>query len=115
MRRLPDRLLTRDVELITPTVTVDRYGNEVLDWDHPTITRTRGWLSPTEAEEDTRDRDQRRIDAKLFLRADITVDASARVRIDDTDPVFEVVGPPLAFHHPRGPHHLEIGLTAITG
>lgn len=113
-RGLPPRLLTRAVEVIRPSFTTDRYGNKVADWANATTTTYRGWVAPTDASEDDHDRDERRIDAKVFLPSGTDLDAGDRVRIDAAD-TYDVIGPAMAFSTPRGPHHLEAAISLVEG
>lgn len=120
---IPEYLLPHDVSIVRPSVSVDAYNNEVLDYDSPeSVTPIRAWL-----QQDVRDRagslpniDGRDSDEQVWFMATNDVGAvRARDHVVWNGPVgevtFRVEGVPEPAYTPRGLHHAEITLRVYNG
>lgn len=105
--------LIRPVTVVHPGETVDRYGNTMPDWEHPTTADTDGWLAQTSGSEDHDRRDASLSGWSLYVPADVALASTDRVVIDTT--TYELDGPPVDAWTPRGPHHLEATLRLVAG
>lgn len=108
-----DRLMVQAVTILTPGAGTNRYGDPSKDWATATETETRGWISQRIRSEDLDGREAQITGWVLFLPAATTITGRDRVLWDDL--TFEVDGPVLPAHTPRGLHHLEVNLRAVTG
>jgi hypothetical protein len=106
-------LLVRPTTIVHPGETVDRYGNSIPDWVHPTTTLTMGWLAQQGGSEDRQRRDAEVSNWSLVLPAEIELSALDRVIIGTT--TYELVAPPNEAWTPRGPHHIEATLRLVEG
>ena len=104
-------LLVRDVTILTPTTSTDRYGNSIAtSW---TSTVTKGWLDQqTSSEGDGLRRDQD-TEWVLFLAADTVITGRDRVQVGSD--VYEVAGNPNRAWTPAGEHHVEARLRRVDG
>lgn len=107
------RLLTQPVVILRARVSANRYGDDIVDWANTDETSTLGWLTQLSGREVLGTRDAQVSDWKLYLAADVDIDAGDRVLADGV--TYEVDGPPHHAHTPRGPHHIEVALHAVTG
>lgn len=114
-----ESLFVHKLDVILPTVTEDRYGDTVVDWDTPLIRRIRGWVAQNATDENRANRLADIGQWVAFVPADAPVGGQFRIRwLDPTFNVtrtFDHVGPPIPAHTPNGPHHIEIQLTEVSG
>lgn len=111
-----DSLLTQDVTVLAPAAgPLDRYNNPTRDWENAAETTHKGRLEQTASTEVTLGRDTVVSDWLLFLPPEAVITPYDRVVVDGRTGEFEVVGLPDIEHTPRGPHHLEVRLAAVTG
>lgn len=108
-----NHLLVRDVTIVHPGSTTDRYSNTVANWDTATRTIASGWLAQRDATEVLDGRDALVTTLVLFL--DAGTDITGRDRVDVDGITYEVVGNPLLAWTPRGAHHLEVVLRTVEG
>lgn len=106
-------LLVHPVVIITPGSRVDRYGNDVPDWDAATSVSTRGWFRQRSSAETNEGRDSIVTQAGVTLAADEQIDAYCRVQIFGV--LYDVDGTPVVARTPRGAHHLEVSLVESEG
>jgi hypothetical protein len=106
-------LLVHDVTIVTPGTTTNGYGDTVKDWDAATETTAKGWVSQRSASEDLDHRNAEVSTWVLFVDPDVAVTADDRVEWEGL--TFEVDGPVLPAHTPRGRHHLEVPLRLVDG
>lgn len=108
-------MMVRDVTLVRPTYTTDRYGNAVADWDGAEAIALRGWLGRQSASEEHGTRAGAGVEAWTLVLEDVTQEVSTGDRVIVDEQTFEVQGPALYAWTPRGPHHVEIELRAVAG
>jgi len=113
-------MLIHDVTIIKPGAMVDRYGDTIADWDHPTETASRWWLYQRRSEEDhAQGRDEHREMWRGFAPGTDDVRANYRIYWVDRDLTFEVDGPPQPTYRPASNthdlHHLEVDLRHVAG
>lgn len=106
-------LLTRSVTILTPGTTTDRYHNDVLDWASATEASAKAWVSQASAAEDHDHRDATVTTLAATFAADAPLTPQSRVVVDGQ--TYEVVGVPNVAYTPRGAHHTECQLRAVTG
>lgn len=108
-------LLVREATVIQPGETQDRYGSRQPDWSAPALENTeRCWLNQQGSTEDRAGgRDAVIVDAIYFAEPGSAVTAASRVIVDGT--TYEVVGRPRSAWTPRGEHHIEADLKAVSG
>ncbi len=106
-------LLTQPVTILRAATSTDGVGDTIEDWSTPTETTVNGWLTQISESEVINRRDAQISDAHLFLDADVDILATDRVIANGV--LYEVNGPPAHAHTPRGPHHLEVALNAVSG
>jgi hypothetical protein len=112
-----DSLLTRTatVEPYEPT-TDDDFNDEVIAWGEPVDYPAWFNSAPTGGAltELTVERDTAMEEDLVFLPAGAVINYLSRVTRDD-GVVFQVYGPPDRVFTPRGEHHVEAKLRAISG
>lgn len=111
-------MLVQEVALLHPGTMVDRYGDTVPDWNNPTSTSYRAWVSQRARSEDQAGGRRAYIgDWVAFLPPAATPGAGDRIVWDNL--TFEVNGPPLPAYVPRGGtrslHHWEAALQLVVG
>lgn len=106
-------LMVHDVAILTAGTTTDRYGNLVLNWGTATSVSAKGWITQRPGSEDLLNRDAQIAEWVLFLEAGTPITGHDRVMWEGI--MFEVAGPPQRAWTPRGEHHVEATLRAITG
>jgi hypothetical protein len=111
-------MLVQDVSLLHPGVMVDRYGASVPDWNNPTTTPLKAWISQRGRSEDTAAGRRAYIgDWVCYLFPEASPTAGDRIVWDG--PTFEVDGPPLPAYVPRGGvpslHHWELTIKLVEG
>lgn len=107
------RLLVHDIDVVNPTVTTSRVGDEVLDWGNPTTQRYRGWVDMTSAFEDEQMRDQTVTRALFFLPPDTVIRNDSRLLWDGR--TFQATGEPILRYRPSGLHHMEVRAKEVEG
>lgn len=114
-----ETLFVHRLDIVLPTVTTDRYGDQVLDWDHPRVVKLRGWVAQNASDEDRANRTADIGDWVAFVPPSAPVGGECKIRwVDPTFNVtryFEVVGPPTPAHTPNGPHHIEVPMREVQG
>lgn len=105
-------LLAHTATIVTPGVTVDRYG-PTPDWTNAAETTTRAWFSQRSALEDRDHREAQIGDWVGFFPAGTILTGHDRVRWGSI--TFEVDGPPNPAGTPRGAHHVEARLRVVDG
>lgn len=108
-------LMVRDVTIRRAGTTTDRYGNLLPDWTTATETTTTGWLGVQTRSEEGGTRIGALIQGGTLVLDDLTLDVAGGDRVDIDGITFEVDGPPLTAWTPRGAHHLEVTVRAVTG
>lgn len=109
-----NNLLVRPVTILNPTTTTtDRYNNTVLVWDTPASTPAKAWIAQTTTSEEFTERDATVEELAATFAADAPLTSRSRVDVDGV--VYEVVGTPRVAWTPRGAHHTEVQLRAVTG
>lgn len=107
-------LMTRDVTVVRPASTTNRYHNAVADWDNATETATKGWIAQSSSSEPTSaGRDPEVTFWHLYLPVGTDIVAADRVVVDDV--TYEVVGPPNRAHTPLAEHHVEATVRLVAG
>lgn len=107
-------LLVHTVTISTAGTTTDRYGATVKDWDNPIERTERGWVSQQSRLEDRSDGREAQVQGwVLYLDAGDPIAGEDRVTWSGI--TFEVDGPPNPAWSPRGEHHIEVPLRAVTG
>lgn len=107
-------LMVRDVTVVHPGTTVDRYGNVSKDWETATRKSTKGWMARLSADEVLGDREALVSGMSLTI-ADLKVAVEGGDRVEVGGETYEVDGPPLQAWSPQGPHHLEVTLRRVEG
>jgi len=82
----------------------DAHGNDIVSFGPPVPSTY--WFEPLTGAEVTLDQNLQIGDARLYLPHDTALSGVDRWSMSDGT-VWEVIGPPLTFPTPRGPHHLE--------
>ena len=108
-----DRLMVQAVTILTPGAATSRYGDTAKNWAAATETETRGWISQRARTENLDGREAQVTGWVLYLPPATTI--TGRDRLLWGDLTFEVDGPVLPAYTPRGLHHLEVSLRAVTG
>lgn len=114
-----DSLRTVPATIVTAGRVIDRYGNDIADWDNVIETEVAAWIGPSprggrpEAGIGTERRDEDKHTALLFLDLNAVITNRDRVVVDST--VWEVDAPVVIARTPRGPHHQEVQLRAVEG
>lgn len=99
------RLLRLTGAVLPRTVAgADAHGNDIVSFGPPTPAPY--WAEPLTGAEVTLDQNLQIGDARLYLSASTALSGVDRWSMADGT-VWEVIGPPLFFPTPRGPHHLE--------
>lgn len=106
-------LMIRTVDIITPGVRTDGYGDPQPNWMTATESTTSGWLAQQSSTENVDGRNTTSSTLVLVLPAGTAVTARDRVRIDAT--VYELVSEPLSAWTPRGEHHIEVFVELVPG
>lgn len=106
-------LLTVPVTVITPGTVTDTNNDDLDEWATATTRDTLGWPYQTDMQEVVGNRDATVTSTQLFLAATDPINSNDRVTIDGT--TYEVIGQPRRARTPRGVHHVEVNLTAVTG
>lgn len=108
-----DALLIHTVTVFNPSVDVsmNRYGDEELEWDDGTVVRAR--VQQDDAEEIIINRDTRVTTYTAFLPYGTTISALSIVEWDTRR--FRVVGRPDVVDGLSAPHHLEAKLEEVEG
>lgn len=106
-------LMVHDVTVVHAATITDRYGNLTKDWTNPTRTTVRGWVARRSETEVVDGREAEVSDWVVFLPTGTVITGGDRVEWNGN--VFEVNGPPNEAWTPRGPHHIEAQLSAVTG
>lgn len=111
-------MLVHIVSLIRPGAMVDRYGDTLPDWNNPTTTAAKAWISQRGASEDqTAGRNAYIGEWIAYLDDSVTPQAGDRLAWGST--TFEIDGPPLPAYRPTGGtadlHHWETNLKVIEG
>jgi hypothetical protein len=90
----------RPITVVAAERTVDEYGSDVPDWEHVTITVTRGYVQPLyRGDGETMvERDEQRADARLWLLPGIPITGRDRVLVDGD--AYEVIGEPGSWRPP---------------
>lgn len=109
-----DALLVHEVDILTADLVENEYGDEIKDWDDPTVTTTRGRMRQRGADEALGDREMALADWVLFLPP--TVTASHLDRVAWEGDLYEVSGDPKpAYRRSADVHHYEVPLRRIEG
>jgi hypothetical protein len=110
------QLLNQPLIRIRAPVTADRYGGQVRDWSAATRTTLYGRLETEErrAEEHNADRTQLTARGVAFFPAGSDILGTDRLE-DGAGVRYEIIGQISTQSTPRGPHHLEVRVTAVTG
>lgn len=110
---IADRL-TETVQVLTPTVTLDVYGNQTRAYSTPGVAAAM-WIVQTAETEDLIDRTLETATFSAFALPSVALAADSRVvRADGT--VLEVIGPPAVARDGRGrPHHQRAVLRITKG
>lgn len=108
-------MMVRDVTLMRPTYTTDRYGNSVADWSDAATIELRGWLGRQSASEEHGTRVGAGVEQWTLVLDDVSESVATGDRVLVDAQTFEVDGPVLTAWTPRGPHHLEVTLRAVAG
>ena len=107
-------LLVHDITIVRAGSTTDRYGATEKDWDNPTETEVKGWLTQASGTEDRSDGREAQVGSwLLYLPVDTDIVGGDRVTWGST--TFEVDGPPQRAWTPRGEHHVEARLLVVAG
>ncbi len=111
-----EQLLTQQVTITRPGQAVDGYGGTRPDWEHPADQHTAAaWITQLGSGEDLGGgRDTVTTRARMYTRPGVDVAAGDRVTGPDAR-VWDVDGDPFHAYTPAGPHHIEVGLRAVTG
>jgi hypothetical protein len=108
-----DRFFTTPVTIITPGFAVDRYDDDVPDWDNPVAqVASMGWLTQVNTTEQIGDRDVVITGLMLFLPSTDVVTVSDRVIANGS--IYEVDGDPHYAQTPAGVHHIELRLRYVS-
>ncbi len=108
-----DRFYVRDVEIVEPSTTTDRYGGSTLTYAAAGRV-VQGWLSQTSATEPQQDgRDPLVTGLVLFLPIGTAITGRSQVIVDDH--TYTVEGHPNEAWTPTGAHHLEVRLQEVVG
>jgi head-tail adaptor len=108
---IPERLLTRSLTWIEPTISADRYGDAAEAWGAGTaITGRIDTLSQLEVQDQTRD-----MATTVRVLFTNTTGLTSKARIVDGTTTYEVDGLPAVIDSPAGPHHTEARLRLIGG
>lgn len=108
-----DRFYVREVEILEPTSTADRYGGSTLTYG-TTGRLVNGWLSQTSAvEPQSEGRDPLMTTLVLYLPVGTDITGRSQVIIEDT--AYTVEGKPHEAWTPTGAHHLEVRLQEVDG
>lgn len=108
-----ERFFVREVQILSPTTSTDRYGGDTLTYGAagPVVM---GWLSQTSNDEpQSEGRDPLVTGLVLFLPTGTDIDGRDRVIIDGT--TYTVEGRPNDAWEPSGSHHLEVRLQEVVG
>jgi hypothetical protein len=110
-------LLVHDATILRAGTTVDRYGNTVPDWDDPTETGVKAWITQVSRSEVNDGRTAVISAWVAFFHADTDIVAGDRVEwpVGAPDTTFEVDGLPHRAWTPRGEHHVEANLRVVSG
>lgn len=108
-------LMVRSATIVHPNYNSDRYGNLMPDWGDVTETDVRVWLGRQSASEEHGTRVGAGIESWLLMAEDVTIGLATGDRVVVDAQTFEVDGPVHVAWTPRGPHHLEAVLRAVTG
>lgn len=106
-------LLVHDVTILTPGTQADRYGGTDKRWDNAEEATVKGWVAQQSRSEVTDGREAQVSGWVLYLDPDATVTGKDRIVWEGI--TFEVDGPPNPAWTPRGLHHYEVPLRAVTG
>ena len=108
-----DRFFVREVEIVEPSSTTDRYGGTTSTFaSYGTVVQ--GWLSQTSATEPQSDgRDPLMTTLVLFLPVGTSITGRDRVIVGDH--TYTVEGEPYEAWTPTGAHHLEVRLQEVEG
>lgn len=108
-------LMVRSVTIVHPATATDRYGNAVADWEDVTETSTHGWIGRTSASEELGTRTAGEVETWTLTLDDLTVSIGGTDRVIVDGQTFEVASPVWRTWTPRGEHHIEVDLRAVTG
>lgn len=114
------RFFVHDVKIIRPGVRTGRYGDE-LDWDDPTTTTTRGWVTsrfPADLALASQDESSHRELSATYFVAFLPAGTDLRPtdRVEVHGFLCEVLNEPLQGYTPYGSvAHIEALLKAVTG
>lgn len=107
-------LRVREVTLLDPGTTTDRYGNTIDDWTTPTSSTELGWLA-RDSETETRGDRVGELATTWTLRLDAGSAITGRHRVIIDGRTFEVAAEPNRAWTPRGEHHVRVPLRIVDG
>lgn len=108
------------IVIVRPLVTRDRYGSDVLDYQHGTrTTAAEVAVQPRSSTENTTDsRDMVTTGWRIYSRAGVDLDIEPTDRVEWAGRTLEVVGEVARWPHPVHPsrvHHVEVDVQKVSG
>lgn len=109
------RFLVHDVELLTPTYVVGRYGDNTADWTQPpaSTVAAKGWFTRVDTDEMADGREA--ITDVYELSVDMTTALTEDMRVVRLGNTYEIRGSVEVGSTPEGAHHQIVRLRRVVG